>query len=290
MKSNSLRKVLFIVFLFTLSLANLIFAFTPSPAGGGWLEVSKSGGYAFVENHEDFGKNLVNEFTLEMWFYMKRAPRFGEVWVLFHKEGSYLITLSGHILGINCVMHHFREPRIAIDYSYRCQNGGGTNGTSISIEELPLNQWHHIAAVHDENGYQLYIDGIQLFTSNREERVLKYSDSPFCIGGTGIKPSQFWCVKSWTKFSEGLIDEVRVSNKARYPVKSDNIIPIKIEIPQGRLESDGNTLALWHFDGSRDEWLEDASGHGHTLKAVDLNYYSVNRSGRLPAVWGQIKR
>lgn len=70
-------------------------AFEPSPAGGGCLEVSKPGGYAFVEDHDDFDANLGNEFTIEMWMYLKRPPRSRETWVLFHKEGSYLLTLGG---------------------------------------------------------------------------------------------------------------------------------------------------------------------------------------------------
>ena len=77
-------------------------AFEPSPAGGGCLEVSKPGGYAFVEDHDDFDfdANLGNEFTYEMWMYLKRPPRFHETWVLFHKAGSYLMTLEGWRVGL----------------------------------------------------------------------------------------------------------------------------------------------------------------------------------------------
>ena len=76
--------------------------FEPSPAGGGWLEVSKPGGYAFVEDHDDFDfdANLGNEFTYEMWMYLKRPPRFRETWVLLHKEGSYLLALEGWKVGL----------------------------------------------------------------------------------------------------------------------------------------------------------------------------------------------
>ena len=55
-------------------------AVEPSPAGGGWLEVTRPGGYAFVEDHDDFDANLAEEFTIEMWIYLKRPPKFGESW------------------------------------------------------------------------------------------------------------------------------------------------------------------------------------------------------------------
>ena len=56
----------------------------------------------FVEDHDDFDfdANLGNEFTYEMWMYLKRPPRFRETWVLLHKEGSYLLALEGWKVGL----------------------------------------------------------------------------------------------------------------------------------------------------------------------------------------------
>jgi len=288
MKMQRLKKILFILLFLLLLPVYQVFAVDPSPVGGGWLEVSKPGGYAFIANHDDFGKNLINEFTLEMWFYMKRAPRFGEIWVLLHKEGSYMLTLSGHILGINRLIP-FDVPSVSFYITYNYPNGSTGFGAGYTMDELPPNQWHHIAYVHGENVYCLYINGEQV---NGDDSTLKglldYTNNPFCIGGTNIDLNQYWNVKSLIQFSEGLIDEVRISDKARYPAE-DKIIPIRFEVPQGRFEPDENTLALWHFDGDRAAWLKDASGHEHTLTAMNLNYYSIGSHERLPTVWGKVK-
>jgi len=279
-------KLLVTLFLLLLPICRA-FAIDPSPAGGGCLEVSKSGGYAFVANHDDFGKNLVNEFALEMWFYMKRDLRYGEVWVLLDKEGSYMLTLSGLLLGPNDIMP-VKELWIAIDLSYNYPNGSASYIATRTTDQIPSNQWHHIAYIHGEKGYWLYIDGEQITGGIIPGgEILNYTNDPLYISGSSVDLNRInrWNIKSLVQFSEGLIDEVRISNKVRYPVGE----VFKFAVPQGRFEPDENTLALWHFDGDRAEWLKDASRHEHTLTAVNLNYYSVGVSGKLPTIWGQIK-
>ncbi len=279
------RERLFATILLLLLPICQVLTFDPSPAGGGWLEVSKSGGFALVAAHEDFGKNLAREFTLEMWIYLKRYLEFGEVWILLHKEGSYLLTLRGHTFGPDGLIP-FREPRIGFTYHLRHNGGGGDSSRSFHQDEIPLNRWHHIALVHDENGYLIYINGVW-FGGTKNRPPLSYKNFELYIGGTDTNQSQLWNNEPWTQFAGGLIDEVRISDKARYPVKIEGP---KIAVPQGRFESDENTLALWRFDGARAEWLEDSSGHGHTLTAVDLNYYGVEAPGKLPTIWGQVKK
>ena len=44
------------------------------------------------------------------------------------------------------------------------------------------------------------------------------------------------------------------------------------------------------FDGERARWLKDASGNGHTLTDVDLAYFHVRSRGKLPTLWGKIKK
>ncbi|MDQ1317918.1 MAG: eukaryotic-like serine/threonine-protein kinase [Candidatus Poribacteria bacterium] len=280
-------KSIVVIFLLLLPIYQ-VFAINPSPADGGWLEVSKPGGYAFAANHEDFGKNLIdrNEFTLEMWFYMKRDFRFGEVWVLLDKEGSYMLALRGPIFDSNGNRPiPLEESHIAVELFLYAPNGSNNFGASYTTKEELLNQWHHIVYVHDKNDNWFYIDGVQ-FAGLRtgDEGILDYTDDPLYIGGTTIDIDQRWNAKSLVQFSGGLIDEVRISDKVRYPVNGEIIA-----VSQGRFEPDENALALWHFDGDRTKWLKDASGHEHTLTAVNLNYYSVGVSGKLPTIWGQIK-
>lgn len=268
-----------IIVLLLLGFFRLASAFEPSPAGGGWLEVSE-GGYVFAHNHDDFHVNLQEEFTFEMWFYSKRQPRHREYWILLWKERSYLLALSGHIR-----MHDGRLLALPKDWmaSIEFMAAGGGTGRFITRDELPLNQWHYLAWVHGGGAYQLFLNGkASLFS---ELRPFEIKISPLYIGGTGGPLLEDI---EWIPFTGGIIDEVRVSNKARYPVNRDirGIVPM----PRGRLEPDEHTVALWHFDGNRADWLDDASGNEHALIGVDLVYYSVKLSGKLSSVWGHLKQ
>ena len=96
---------------------------------------------------------------------------------------------------------------------------------------------------------------------------------------------------TWKVFTEGLIDEVRISDIARYPKKNigDGLWRNVVDIPEGAFEPDEHTLALWHFDGRGSQRLRDASGNGHHL-SYDAYVRGVEARGKLPLIWGQIKR
>ena len=266
-------------------------AFEPSPAGGGWLEVSKPGGYAFVEDHDDFDGNLGDEFTIEMWMYLKRPPRSRETWVLFHKEGSYLLTLGGWSVGLLGDIHPLAKDQMAnISYYYMRKNGVGLSSRNYTQEVLSLNRWHHLAFVVGKHwglnrgGYVLFINGKRTGLGT-VRGPLGNTDSPLYLGSTDISPPGYQEIK-WDRFTGGLIDEVRISNIARYSIEDGFVF----QPPRGRFSRDKNTLALWHFDGERARWLKDASGNGHTLTDVDVAYFHVRSRGKLPTLWGKIKK
>ena len=266
-------------------------AFEPSPAGGGWLEVSKPGGYAFVEDHDDFDANLGDKFTIEMWMYLKRPPRPSETWVLFHKAGSYLLTLGGRSVRFNGTIRPLAKGQMAnISYYYMNKAGLTSFGRNYTQEMLPLNRWHHLAFVVGKHlglnrvGYTLFINGKRP-GGFATVRPLGNTHLPLYIGGTDISPPGYKEIR-WDRFTGGLIDEVRVSNIARYSVEDGFVF----QPPRSRFSPDDDTLALWHFDGRRAEWLKDASGNGHTLTDVDLAYFHVRSRGKLPTLWGKIKK
>ena len=286
MKKQKLNKSLSIIVLLFLWPICLASAVGPSPAGGGWLEVSKPGGYAFIEDHNDFDVSLADEFTFDMWIYLKRPPEFRESWVLLHKEECYLLTLSGHHLGPDGIGPLAKHQICNISYYYSRPGGGGGSSRSYIQDVIPLNRWHHLTLVFGNNGYLLYINGKAYSGPHRSHRPLNNSNFPLYIGGTGISPFQFRDIK-WVPFTGGFIDEVRVSNIARHLVREFG----KIDIPQSRFKPDENTMALWHFGGSGTGWLKDASGNGHTLTAFGVTYHhSIDISGKLPSLWGRIKK
>lgn len=87
---------------------------------------------------------------------------------------------------------------------------GGFDGDAYTEETLPLNQWHHVAAVHPGNISEttIYYNGvsqaIKLWTGNQGEEH-KTADSPVSIGYDGVLSRQPF---------KGSIDEVGIFNVA----------------------------------------------------------------------------
>ena len=68
-------------------------------------------------------------------------------------------------------------------------------------------------------------------------------------------------------FFHGIIDEVRISNIARYTEDFT---------PQRRFEPDEHTMALYHFDEGSGDVLKDSSGNGHDGKIVGAKWVKVD--------------
>src|SRR5204863_3719140 len=68
---------------------------------------------------------------------------------------------------------------------------------------LPLNAWSHLAATYDGSAVRLYLNGAQV-ASTPASGAAQTSSSPFRIGGDSV----------WGEYFKGLIDEVRVYNRA----------------------------------------------------------------------------
>ena len=63
---------------------------------------------------------------------------------------------------------------------------------------------------------------------------------------------------------DGVMDEVRISNVARY----DHDFT-----PSTKFEVDQHTLALYHFDEGKGDVLKDSSGKGHDGKIHGAKWY-----------------
>ena len=290
MKYKKIHPNLFLAILLLVVSTGPIFALDPepSPAGGGVLEITKRGGHVSAHDHADFDTHLIDEATIEMWIYLKRAPKFRDSWVLFHKEGSYMVTLSGHTVDLFRKLHPLEPNQVVmLNYHHRLPGGSVGVGDSLDKDRLLLNQWYHLAFIYSEQGYTFYLNGTRVFHGNFRPRHVSNSNLPLSIGGTGIFDTKFLPKDVNVKrrpFIGGLIDEVRVSDIIRYPHAKP-----EIAFPTDRFDPDGNTLALWHFDGGQANWRQDASGNGHTLIAVDSAYLHVESRGKLATLWGGLK-
>ena len=108
----------------------------------------------------------------------------------------------------------------------------------------------HLAGVWDGRRLALYFDGkLVSFTGYERTTSETKEGGHFVIGATQTVDGQF-------RFFHflGVIDEVRISDVARYDGDYQ---------PVSRFEPDEHTLALYHFDEGEGQVLHDVSGHGH---------------------------
>jgi hypothetical protein len=76
-----------------------------------------------------------------------------------------------------------------------------------------------------------------------------------------------------------LIDEVRISRSERYNLNFT---------PQSRLNTDAETLALYHFDDGAGDVLTDSSGNNRHGKIIDAKWDKVECSRAAAVIPAQI--
>ncbi len=117
------------------------------------------------------------------------------------------------------------------DIMFFYTDSGGTLDTAIRADTvLSTNSWHHIALVKDSTNFTLYVDGSSVDSGASEN--IRAQGNPTRIGAAATNAEDFI----------GYIDEVRVSDTARYTA---NFTPESTQFT-----NDSNTLLLLHMDGS----------------------------------------
>ena len=238
----------------------LIAAIPPSPAGGNYLDLSGDIFY-LAKDSPSLDAFLGNEWTIEAWIYIRKFPPIPEgkgplsnFSYILAKPGSFSLILESffHILdGVkywesDCFFWKLPGPMLFIAIAGKGIIPGIFNGPAME-----LNKWHHVAIQQHENLLTSFFDGrvksIDYLKRKPNEAPWKMPDSdrplyignlpaeefrhdPYLIGGKHGNVYPF----------EGAIDELRISNVARY---RDGF-----EIPRVRFKGDIHTMALWHFD------------------------------------------
>ena len=148
---------------------------------------------------------------------------------------------------------------------FRTANNGtltflrGIDATS----SISTNTWHHIAGV--KNGDEVY-----LFVDGSLKDIKPYNNDYNPGNGNWTINHHTWASGSSNR-SDGQIDEVRISNIARYV--NDFNIPIY------KFNPDINTVALWHFDENSGTTSTDHSGNGY-----NVNFNSAGWSNNTPGL------
>ena len=119
-------------------------------------------------------------------------------------------------------------------------------GSSLWVGDYPGfydGNWHHIAGVYDQDAgtVSLFVDGVQIGTMAASGSLTPNT------GNLNIGFDQ------WGEQFVGCIDEVRLSNVARYSSTFS---------PPTSLGSDGNTVGYWRFNEGRGATAHDSSGNG----------------------------
>ena len=154
---------------------------------------------------------------------------------------------------------------------------GSDNAVAVSNVLGEVNSTYCLAGVWDGDLLTLYVDG-QRQHNSQPFKPPSLRETIIRIGGSPYERFHF----------HGIIDEVRISNIARYTEDFT---------PQCRFEPDEHTMALYHFDGGSGDVLKDSSGNGHDGKIVGAKWVKVDegegvaddavvkKSVRLPNGW-----
>jgi chitodextrinase len=96
-------------------------------------------------------------------------------------------------------------------------NTGGGDVSADGAQALPVNTWSHIAATYDGATLRLYVNGSQV-GSRAVSGAMTATASPLRFGGNAV----------WGEFFSGLIDEVRIYNRAltASEIQADSTTPI----------------------------------------------------------------
>ena len=97
---------------------------------------------------------------------------------------------------------------------------------------VPKNRWVHVASTNEEGLMRLFVDGELAAEKEFRARPAQLGYQNIAIGGNN-------CCGGYYEVLNGLVDEVRISNKTRYRAS--------FEPPTQEFEPDAQTLLLMHF-------------------------------------------
>jgi serine/threonine protein kinase/formylglycine-generating enzyme required for sulfatase activity len=190
-----------------------------------------------------------------------------EAWVLGDSEvaDNSLKTILGW--GGGASLNRVAKLPWYLFYGYGPQGEEGKSEAGVASESRRL---HHVAGVWDGAALRTFVDGKpggaqpvgQLFQALRDNDALK---DHFCI--SAAIPPEAGANRRKGEFFKGFIDEVRVSQTARYSGEFT---------PSRRFEPDADTLALFHFDEGSGTEVRDDSGNDHHGKVVGAKWFTTN--------------
>ena len=121
------------------------------------------------------------------------------------------------------------------------------NGSYVttSTDSIAINTWYHVAVSYSGTTFRTFINGVYQASYTNANGVNAPTDTILM----GYNP-----VNGFAQYN-GYVDEVRISDKARYPTATDFTVQTR------PFMNDDNTLVLLHGDGSNgSEFMQDDNG------------------------------
>jgi RHS repeat-associated protein len=172
---------------------------------------------------------------------------------------------------------------------------GGTDSSNRPAVEVPGNQrlapsamptgsWTHLAGTYDGANLRIYVNGVEV-SSEPETLTITTSSNPLSIGGN----------TPWGEYFDGLIDEVRVYNRAlsQSEIQTDKDISVVAQMASGSglgepvptttygyssttgrpttVSADGKTTTTTYDNAGRTTSYTDADGTTSTISYDNLN-------------------
>jgi len=179
----------------------------------GGASMSVSIGYLQIADNLSFSFGT-GDFTIELWF---RPTELNSVDILWDQRpnGSQGIQPTIYTSGQQLIYYTNQANRIT-----------GSN--------LSFNTWHHIAVSRSGTSTKMFVNGTQVGSTYTDTNNYVSSSAGIRIGSDQFTAN--------SNYSVGNIDEVRISNTARYTA---NFTPSTTPF-----QNDSNTLLLLHMDGT----------------------------------------
>jgi Concanavalin A-like lectin/glucanases superfamily len=163
-----------------------------------------NGSNTWVTVNDANSLDLSTGMTLEAWVYPTVPP---SAWrTVIAKEGS------GSVLAY--FLHASSAPLDEPAAGMTTANGEDAVGGGAV---LPVNSWTHLAATYDGSTLRLFVNGVEVDSLALSGAIVTTAN-PLRIGGNGV----------WGEFFQGLIDEVRIYNRAlsATEIRDDMNVPI----------------------------------------------------------------
>ncbi|MDP2668789.1 MAG: LamG domain-containing protein [bacterium] len=194
-----------------------------------------------------------NAMTVSAWIYMRTAPT-TQPKVIVSKFGAVTDEWQVFVSSVSSKSIEFDQV-----------NSIGTTEAAAGNTAIQVNRWYHIVGVADSSTISVYIDGVN---EDRQPKTITLLDStnPVTIGSCSDDGG---CTSDSQRFFDGLIDDVRIYNRAlsadeiKRLYKIGGTVHVNTQINNDSLSK--GLVGWWSFDGKDMAGVKayDRSGQGN---------------------------